>query len=403
MVVFRPFKGYLPNLSERESICDRISPPYDVVDDNKKRELQSKPFNIARITLGEKADNYDAARKELESWLKDKKLIPDDRESFYLYKQSFKFNGRELSRTGIVGLLMVEEYEKGNILPHEETVPKVKDDRLNLLMATEFHLESIFGVFDRLDDDIAEKMTSVAETLWECYDEDGVQHSFMRISDQQTVQMISESLKWKRILIADGHHRYETALRYSRERSGEKSQFVLATLVGSDDPGMIVLPTHRIIYGTGLNNFEIIEILKTNFDIIRTRDFHELKERVFASDTSSIGIITSDRECAIINPKMKRSDNALWSVDAFVFQELGFPVIMEKARYKDKIKVEYEHNADEVFRKVTNNRCDLAVILRPPSLDQIWKIAERGLRMPKKTTYFWPKIWSGFVIYSMKK
>lgn len=402
MVVFRPFKGYLPNLSERESICDRISPPYDVIDEDKKRELQSKPFNIARITLGGEAGNYDIARKELESWLKDKKLILDDRESFYLYKQSFKFNGRELSRTGIVGLLMVEEYEKGNILPHEETIPKVKDDRLNLLMATEFHLESIFGVFDRLDDDIVERMTSVAETRWECCDENGVQHSFMRISDQQTVQMISESLKWKRILIADGHHRYETALRYSRERKDEKSRFVLATLVSSDDPGMLVLPTHRIIYGTGLDDVEIIEMLETNFDIIRTGGFNELKKRVFASSTSSIGIITSDRDYMIIDPKIKRSDSPLWSVDAFVFQELGFQVIVEKARCKDNIKVEYEHNADEVIKKVINNRCDLAVILRPPSLDQIWKIAECGLRMPKKTTYFWPKIWSGFVIYSMK-
>ncbi|MCQ5374998.1 MAG: DUF1015 domain-containing protein, partial [Methanomassiliicoccales archaeon] len=293
-------------------------------------------------------------------------------------------------------------YDQGNILPHEETIAKVKDDRLNLLRATEFHLESIFGVIDHLDNDIVEKMTSVSETLWECCDEDGIQHSFMRLSDQQTVQMISESLKWKKILIADGHHRYETALRYSRERGDEKSQFVLATLASSDDPGMIVLPTHRIIYGTGLNNFEIFEVFKENFDISRTRDFIELKKKVFTSNTSGIGIITSDHECAIINPKMKRSDGGLWNIHAFVFQELGLNNILEKVRFKDKIRIEYEHDADEVFKKVMHNRCDFAVILKPPTIDQIWKIAEQGLRMPKKTTYFWPKIWSGFVTYSMK-
>ncbi|MDH7508835.1 MAG: DUF1015 domain-containing protein [Methanomassiliicoccales archaeon] len=403
MVIFRPFKGYLPNLSEGEDICDRISPPYDVIDDNKKRDLLNKPFNIARITLGDNGDNYDSAKRELESWLKEGRLILDLQESFYLYRQSFKYNGRELSRTGIVGLLKVEDYEKANILPHEETIAKVKDDRLNLLRATEFHLESIFGVIDHLDNGIIERTISTAKVLWECEDEDGVQHSFRRISDQQTIQIISECLDQKKILIADGHHRYETALRYSRERGDEKSQFVLATIVSSDDPGMIVFPTHRIIYGTGLRNYEIVEILRRNFDIMPVKDFHELKKHVFASDASRIGIITSDHECAIITPKMKRSDTTLWDIDAFVFQELGFNSLLERAKSKDKISIEYEHDANEVFRKITSNGYDLAVILKPPTLDQIWKVAEQGLRMPKKTTYFWPKIWSGFVAYSMKK
>ena len=153
MVTFLPFRGYTPPIGS--DITQRVSPPYDVISEQEKRRLQSLPGNITRITLGTKDGNYDAARKELDEWIEKGMLVQSSQDCFYVYRQTFVLEGKERTRTGIMGRLLIEPYEQGNILPHEETFSKVKADRLSLLEATEAHLESIFGIYEDMDRNIA--------------------------------------------------------------------------------------------------------------------------------------------------------------------------------------------------------------------------------------------------------
>ena len=189
MVDFRPFRGVLPHLSKGEDIADRVSPPYDIISAEEQAKLQAKPCNITRITLGAVDGRYEQAAGLLDSWLSSGKLVQDKEECYYLYRQGFKDGERWLTRNGIIGVLRSEGYEAGNIIPHEETFPKVKEDRLNLLRATATHCESIFGLYDRSEVDMSEVEKS-ATKLFECTDVSGTRHQLYRISDRGMVEAI---------------------------------------------------------------------------------------------------------------------------------------------------------------------------------------------------------------------
>ena len=173
MVTFLPFPGYRPSLNDGEKIEDRVSPPYDVIGDDYLKDLQSRKGNVTLLTLKPDADKrYRGSRKTLESWIADGTLAKDD-DSFYLYKQTFDDHGVTKTRTGFVGRLKTESYDKGNIIPHEETFSKVKADRLNLLRDMETHLESIFGIIEGFSDKLNADIDKAAEKLYEMTDDAG--------------------------------------------------------------------------------------------------------------------------------------------------------------------------------------------------------------------------------------
>ena len=241
MVDFLPFEGLRPNLKAGEHIGDRISPPYDVIGPDYLKELQSKPHNITRLTLNPGADKrYHGSRAELDQWITDNELKRDE-PSFYIYEQTFDDHGEQRVRRGIVGILRTEDYGEGNIIPHEETFSKVKADRLNLLRDMGCHLESIFGIFNGLTPELSRRIRDNERLVCRYVDSDGVEHRYYRLSDPEITAAITSELKDQRMLIADGHHRYETALNYARENpDDEKRQYVLATLVPADDKGLVI-------------------------------------------------------------------------------------------------------------------------------------------------------------------
>ena len=177
-----------------------------------------------------------------------KEILLPDQPSFYIYDQRFTSGGKEYSRRGLVGILKTEEYSEGHIIPHEETFSKVKADRLNLLRDMETHLESIFGIFPGLGAELARKVDGAARLCYRYVDADGVEHRYSRVDDEAICKEITEKLKDQNMLIADGHHRYETALNYAKENPDcEAKQYVLCTMVAADDQGLVIWPTHRLI------------------------------------------------------------------------------------------------------------------------------------------------------------
>ena len=395
MVRFRPFSGHRPVLNDGESIDERISPPYDVISDDELRRLQSRPYNVTRITLGQVDGRYHAAREELDSWMGGGALARDD-ECFYLYEQVFSDGGREHVRSGLVGVLGTEPYSSGKVIPHEETFPKVKEDRLNLLRDTETHCESIFGISEGLDEELRERMAKEARPLFENVDGDGVRHRFSVLNDKSTVEAIASALEGQRILIADGHHRFEVACSYGQENPGtESKQYVLATLVASNDPGLVVWPTHRLLRCQDHLEEDFVKALRNEFEVIDCPDTDDMDYHL--GQGADMGIILRSGEAlALFTPE---EDDPLLSLDTFIAQERILKGLL--GYEQSKVEVSFEARAEVAKDRMKREDHDLAIVFKAPSIDKVWEISNAGKRMPKKSTYFFPKIWSGFVYYRM--
>lgn len=401
MVDFRPFHGMLPRLGRGEDIDDRVSPPYDIISAEEQANLQSRPYNITRITLGAVDGRYNRAAEALDSWISSGKLRQDDEECYYLYRQAFKDRGSWLTRNGIIGVLRSEGYEAGNIIPHEETFPKVKEDRLNLLRATATHCESIFGLFDRSEVDMDEVGRN-AEKVFETTDGSGTSHHLFRISDPSAVEAIRRMMASKNVLIADGHHRYETSYKYAQENPSDAPKgYVLCTMVSSHDTGMFVRPTHRLIKNLRFQEKDLENALARNFTVHQVKDAGAAEAVMDTATVPTFGILFPSGR-AVVAEYYSPAGDILWSVDTYVCQEVILKGILKAMLQGNELEVEYDHDASSVQRKVLNGSGDLGILVRAPTLDMTWRVAESGRKMPKKTTYFWPKIWSGFVLYRMK-
>ncbi len=399
MVTFLPFRGYTPPIGS--DITQRVSPPYDVINNQERLRLQSLPGNITRITLGAKDGNYQAAREELDEWIEKGMLVQSTKDCFYLYQQTFVYEGKERTRTGVMGRLLIEPYEQGNILPHEETFSKVKADRLNLLEATEAHLESIFGIYEGMDRAIASALQKHSRELFRFKDGHGVTHSFLEMKDDETIASFASMLKQKKMLIADGHHRYETSMRYSQEHpQDEKKRYVVATLVASDDAGLVVEPTHRILSMPGTSTEQLLSHAAKDFGLWQMQDLDQMTKILASSKRVALGLATADGRLFVAEHLGKPDWNPLSKVDAFICEK-----VLLQQTFKDLVdantSIEYDHEAHSVQEKMKTGKYSLAVILSPPDLGLIWTVANAGKKMPKKSTFFYPKIWSGFVIYRM--
>ena len=399
MVTFLPFRGYTPPAGA--DIAQRVAPPYDVINEQEKQRLQSLPGNITRITLGAKDGSYQVARKELDDWIEKGMLVQSSKDSFYLYRQTFVYEGKERTRTGIMGRLLIEPYEQGNILPHEETFSKVKADRLNLLEATESHLESIFGIYEDMDRTIASALKKNSREMFHFKDNQDVTHSFLELKDEKTVDSVISMLKKKKMLIADGHHRYETSMRYSQDHpDDEKKRYVVATLVASDDAGLIVEPTHRILSLPDTSTEQLLSLVAKDFGLWEMQSLDQLVKMLASSKRVALGLATPDGRLFVAEHLGKPDQNPLSKVDAFVCEK-----VLLQHTLKDLVdantSIEYDHEAHSVLEKMKTGKYSMAVILSPPDLGLIWTVAKAGKKMPKKSTFFFPKIWSGFVIYRM--
>ena len=395
MVTFLPFPGYRPSLKDGEKIDERVSPPYDVIGDDYLKELQSNPHNVTRLTLMPVDRRYTESRKELEAWIADGSLMKDD-DSFYLYRQTFDDHGVTKVRSGFVGKLKVEKYEEGHIIPHEETFSKVKADRLNLLRDMETHLESIFGIFQGFSEGLNGRIANSLEQLYDFTDDTGVRHQYFRISDKDVIADITKELSGQNMLIADGHHRYETALNYSLENPGnELKSYVLATLVPADDEGLVIWPTHRLVKSDEISDKNVIaKVQKT----MVTKEVDSADAMMAELKDWQIGMMFRSGRYILARYETEKED-PIWKLDTYVLQELILKGIYKSD--EDKATVAYDAEYPSVKKKMDAKEYDMAAILNDPSLQTIWDLSMIGKRMPKKTTFFFPKIWSGFVFYRM--
>ncbi|MHC4759464.1 MAG: DUF1015 family protein, partial [Planctomycetota bacterium] len=275
----KPFKAYRFNPKKVGDVGSCIAPPYDVINAEQREQLYSKnPYNIVRVIKGKEKEGddghenqYTRAADYLNKWIKEEALKQDAEESLYAYVQDFEIGGLRYQRRGFVGLAKLEEFGK-LVQPHENTLEPPKKDRLQLTKATEAMIGLVFMLYEdekRVADNIVEEVVT-EKSLIDFMDELGVRHRLFAISAAEKIEAIREMMQDKSCIIADGHHRYETALNYRKESGNPAANYQMAALVNTCHEGLIVLATHRLVKAIeGFETGKLIALLEENFEVTR--------------------------------------------------------------------------------------------------------------------------------------
>jgi uncharacterized protein (DUF1015 family) len=406
-----PFTGLLFNRS-RVSGDDVVAPPYDVISPEYKEVLYAKsPYNIVRIDFGnelpddkDESNKYTRARVLLEQWIRQGILVRDSEPAFYAYEMDYAVMGRKKILKGIFGLVKIVELGNG-VYPHEMTHSKPKADRLDLMRYCEANISPIYSIFNS-----PEKMTSrVLDAIDEkpymtARDADGAMHKIFKISDMGKTALISSELSDKAIFIADGHHRYEVALEYKKEmdqktgRTDDRPRpwdYVLMFLANISDEGITILPTHRMVKGIA-DNMSVLEKLKSDFEMKELPPAADISSAILAEGEHTFGLyLKADRKWRVLKylgGKLKDLPPALNNLDVVVLHEL----ILK--RDLGITEVAYEMDVKEAMKKVHSGDFDAVFFLNPTGVGDIELAASANLRMPPKSTYFYPKLLTGMVI-----
>ncbi len=419
MADVRPFTALRYDTTIAGDAANLVAPPYDVVSVEEAHALYARsPFNVARIENGEErpddsdTDNrYTRSALDIAAWLQQGALQRDAEPHFYVYDQEFTLDSKRLRRRAVFAALRVEEWEKRIVLPHEHTAAKAKEDRLRLLRATRTHLSPIMAMYRD-----PSGAASIAESDIEAPVFDAVlpeeRHTLRPLSAAAAARF-HDALAERRLYIADGHHRYETALNYRNERraaasgwTGEEPEnFVLAALVDAADPGLVVLPIDRLLR---LEHRERLgEALERDWNLEKADSLEKLLEalRLAGAAGNAYGIaglergsqhLVTPRDHAAIDAMVPQGYPDAWrSLDVAVLHHALLPLLGFEM---SESNIAFTEDAAEAVADVEAGTWDLAVLLNPTRVDQIIDVAEAGERMPLKSTYFYPKLGTGLVL-----
>ncbi|MEY2452437.1 MAG: hypothetical protein QOD92_2011 [Acidimicrobiaceae bacterium] len=346
------------------------APPYDVIDDEERDGLVARhPHNVVRIDLPRGGDDpYGAAGATFASWQRDGVLTTDE-PSLYLYRMSVDGG----STLGVIGTLGLEPPGEGDVLPHEHTTPKAKSDRLDLLRTTTANLSPIWGL--SLAHGLSKLLDpDAAVPLGHWLDDDGVEHELWRIDDDDTVARIVESVGGAPVVIADGHHRYETCLAFAAERSDlPGAHATLCYVVELAPDQLTVRPIHRLLRGVSI--VELETALRTEFELD-------------VAEATGLALVTADATRA-----MRRLDDG---------DDIDSMVLDRALAHLAPHELTFQHGVDNVERAVRSGAADAGVLLRPVTVEQIAATAHARGKMPPKSTFFWPKPRTGTVFRSLE-
>ena len=392
------------------SLEEVIAPPYDVIDAELRALLAARsPYNVVEIDL---PPSYAQAAATMADWRQRGVLVREDEPAVWVLRQDYQApDGARRTRTGVLARLRVDEYGPGRIRPHERTHPGPKEDRLKLTRATRTNLSPIFSLFPDPDGAAGRAMEQAAATepFASADDLDGTSNTLWRSADEDLVAELQMALADAELLIADGHHRYETARVYADEVGGEgEHRYVLMLLCSLSDPGLLVFPTHRLL--TGLKDdtakqLAIREVLTRDFDIEELDDvrelepppgavafgymdsFHKQPYRVTLKDQS-----IADRALEGMPEPYRRLDTAV--LEALVLRgALG----MSEDDISHLRGLDYSKDLDDAIDAVKTGRADAGFFMRATPVEAVREVAETGESMPPKSTYFYPKVPTGLV------
>ncbi|MEL6109120.1 MAG: DUF1015 domain-containing protein [Planctomycetota bacterium] len=443
MPQIEPFAALRYSPDHISSLSDVVAPPYDVIDPELQETLYKKhPANVIRVILnrvepGDSGDEkYQRAAKFVAQWEQEGVLMREEAPAYYVYHQRFEVEGQSINRRGFMARVRIQPFGEGNIYPHEETHPKAKVDRLKLTKATQQNNSQIFGLYPDPANEIITLLDAATEGVspLESTDHLGVKHTLWPVKDREVAEQVAALMADRPMFVADGHHRYETASNYRQhvaETEGSlpeahPANFVMTMLVGMSDPGMIVLPTHRLLRGTAsFSSNEIVEKLAGQFECeTLPRGIEQAAEawaRMEAADeqglmalfgvTDETWVLARAGEGAATKLKELAGDQSdEWRslgvslLHRLVIDELlgcaGHPkptYVHEVAETVDGLKgqgSQAESEGDEAY--------SFAALVMPAKLEHVEAISLHKERMPAKSTYFYPKLLSGLTFNPLR-
>ncbi len=403
-----PFRGILYNTS-KVSIEDVLAPPYDIITPEYLEALyMQSPYNIVRIDSGkenpgdnEAENKYIRARRYLDEWIKDGVLIQSKKPSFYAYEMSYNIYSEKKQLIGFLGLVKLEELGKGSIYPHECTHSKPKLDRLKLIRTCEANTSPIFSLYKSSEEGISNILLNVSKRKPYIEDTDisGDVHRLWQIDDAEQIKIIQKELEGKAVFIADGHHRYETALEFYKEMSLKETMsndkpygHVLMFLANMLDEGITILPTHRLLKEIP---DDLNRMLPQYFDIEPVKEDFNIRKRLLDKRRSFGFFYKGSAEWYILHYKkgaLSEIHPDLREIDVIILHEL----ILKKLFHTTDIG--YDMDIKSTLEKVQNGEFAAAFFLNPTRVEDIERAALLSVRMPPKSTYFYPKLMTGLVL-----
>lgn len=430
MAHIRPFAGVRYNKVKFPDVSDVIAPPYDVLDEAGKAAYQGKhPNNIVTIDLphlppksvGPDA-TYVEANRTMQRWIEEGTLAKDRRSATYAYAQTFQHGARTVHRRGMITLVKLSPFGAGEVVPHERTYDAPIEDRLKLMRATGMQLSPIFGLFSDPRNEVTGLLFKNLGRPEQSGTFDGVQNDLWGMIDADIENPIIDLMKAKPIYIADGHHRYTTALQYQREMEQKNggplppnhpANWCMFVLVSMQDPGLLILPTHRLIGGLeGFDAAEFRAALMDNFEvheaIFRPEQLPAFAEAIEKGEPHTFGLYDGRQrraytlrllnENVLTNLEADRSE-AWQQLDVAILQRYLLDEVLGKhfAGGKELVKG-YTADASAIAREVDGKKYQVGLIMKSTPLHALEELAKYGEVMPQKSTYFYPKLATGMVM-----
>jgi uncharacterized protein (DUF1015 family) len=425
MVDILPLRGL--HYSQDYAEPSVFSPPFDVISPSMRTSLlQENPFNVVRLTLRppESTDAwYAEAARSKDQWIAEGVLERDQQPAFYGYQQEFTLpNGERTVRTGFIGRVRLRPWAQG-IHPHELTRVGPRVDRLKLMQAMATNTSPVFGLYQDSQDEVRRWLTPPGRSMFDFTDWSGVRHIVWRIQAPEPVSEIMALLKDRDIVIADGHHRYETALAYRNQRREEEGNpltaegydYVMMYMTAIEDPGLTILPTHRIVGGDdSLDPQALIEQLRADFEVVPAPEGVSLSSAIATINRSgehvgtvTIGLCLGEAGHYVLRLESLEQARAaaegtapeLAELDVMVLQNLilepCFGIALADLAVTDRIT--YTVDEEEACAAVHSSQAEAAFILNATDIEQVWRASLHGVTMPQKSTYFYPKLLTGLV------
>jgi uncharacterized protein (DUF1015 family) len=437
MAEIRPFRGMRYNQEAIGDLSLAVAPIYDVIDDAARDAYYNKhPYNVIRLILNRPKKNdtnadqpYVRAGDFLDRWLAQRILIQDPVPAFYLYRQRYLLESEYKECTGLVARVRVVDFSEGVVLPHEDIMPKPLEDRMKLLEHTRTNLSTVYTLYS----DPAEKLKDpiLAETerfpLAQFQTADGVAHDVWAVSEEKFTKKMVKFFEGRPLYIADGHHRYQTALEYSRRlrESGEITDdddprnFLMMMIVEMENPGLSVLPVHRVVIKPEVKVEEMLRALERWFAVAQVevpkgarsgQVFHLLKQLGAAGASGHVyGLYLQDGRFMLISWKQGLEvekeiagdySQAFKSLDVTVLHRVVIEKVLGIAPDRQSVESNLLFAKDplEAVRLVDSGAASLAIFMNATPVEQVRQVADHGEKMPQKSTYFHPKPFSGVVM-----
>jgi len=411
-----PFRGLLYDSAEAGPLDALIAPPYDVVSESDRAALAAKsPWNIVRLDLpqGGAEEKYASAGRELRRWIDRGVLRRDGTPAFYRYHQAFSIGGREYTRKGFIGRIRLRRFDERVVLPHERTLSGPRLDRLALARATRTHLSQVFALYSDPSGTVDAELAGL-ESRAPAFEGalDGVSHRLWRLTDRAAQARIAAAMADRKVYIADGHHRYETMLALRDELRPEATsprssiEYGSMFLCGMEGPGVVVLPTHRVVHGLqGFDMARFIDRLRARFEV------HELD----ASSAEELRGPADQREGSFLLASQGRffslslrpgeaasvpGPEVLRHVDVPILHGLILEDVLgiDRSAQERQTNLRYLKDARAAVEESRRPEVQAVFLLNPTRIEQLRAAADAGEVMPQKSTFFFPKLASGLLL-----